>query len=162
MPSVRGVGRCSALILTLLSTVAATAYAADCDINVYQAYETAKVRGWSFYCPWSLPGGKNTFMPFGDTIGCVIDTPAVSWPSTANPSLRFFVNSGTSDKMKNGWSLKSYEITGAQWTILGFDGNYVRATFHQLQPAKKYQVKVSRMTLSKSGGTCSKAISEAF
>ncbi len=143
----------------LVAVTASTAHAVDCDINVFQAYETAKARGWLFSCTFIVPGGKTTLMPFGDTIGCVIDTPPIVWPPSQQPTLSFF-----SDKTnKNGWSLKSYEITGAQWTDLGLPKtSRVFAKFKSLVPAKKYSVKVLRMTLTKNGGSCAKAIDEAF
>jgi hypothetical protein len=160
--------RRAAALAVLLATTASTAWATDCNVNVYNAYDLAKQRGWTFQCFWNLPGGSAKLMPFGPTIGCVVNTPPVAWSPLPgfNPQVLFF---SKSSGLKNGWSFKGYEVSGAQWQTLAAsdvkiydDHSLIRAGLKQLQPAKKYSVTISKMTLSKSGGSCSKAIDEAF
>lgn len=160
--------RRAALLGLLVTTTASVAQATDCNINVYNAYDVAKQRGWTFQCFWNLPGSSAKLMPFGPTIGCVVNTPPVPWSPLPefNPQVLFFSKSGG---LKNGWSLKSYEVSGSQWQSLSAanvkihdDHSLLRAGLKQLQPAKKYSVTISKMTLSKNGGSCAKAIDEAF
>ena len=81
---------------------------------------------------------------------------------------RFFKRSaGSRPDLKNGWKLKSFEVSGVQWEALGSGGidPDIRLAFRILDTPKPnwtYNVRVSRLTLTKSGGVCSKAVDDAF
>jgi len=160
------------LALALASTLAATAHATDCDVNALQAYQTAKTRGWQFECyrygslgAEAMPVSLVTYPP--DKIGCVFKTPPVLGTITSLGQGRFFKRTaGSRPNLDNGWKVKSFEVTGAQWSAVGsdFDAN-VRVPFRIVEnpkPNHTYNVRLSKLTLTKSGGVCSKAIDEAF
>ncbi len=156
----------------IAAAAAGTARATDCDVNILQAYQTATSRGWQFQCyrylslgAEAMPVNFVTYPP--DKIGCVFKTPPVLGTITSLGQGRFFKRTaGSRPNLDNGWKVKSFEVTGAQWSGVGsdFDAN-VRVPFRVVEtpkPNHTYNVRLSRLTLTKAGGVCSKAIDEAF
>jgi hypothetical protein len=157
---VRGVGL--SMIALLLTSSAASA--ADCEVNVFNAYTTALKRGWKFQCGPSLPGSEPKFATYPPTtIGCSWTTPPVS-PAFVIRGYMFGRNHNALDRraLHNGWTVKSYEISGKQYTRDEDDGWRVAFVTTPVVPNTTYNVKISRLVLSKSGGSCAKAIDEAF
>lgn len=161
------------LLGAALGLVTGAAWSTDCDVNALAAYNTAKLRGWQFECYRYLPlggqamvAGLVTYPP--DRFGCVYKTPAVLGTITAIGQGRFFKRSaGSRPDLKNGWKIKSFEVSGVQWEPLGSGGldPDIRLAFRVLDTPKPnwtYNVRVSRLTLTKSGGVCGKAVDEAF
>jgi hypothetical protein len=161
-----------ALLAAALGTATGAAWSIDCDVNALAAYNTAKLRGWQFECFRYMPLGGHamvaglvTYPP--DKFGCVYKTPAVLGLIDAIGQGRFFKSgAGSRPDLKNGWKIKAFEVSGVQWETLGggLDSS-IRLAFRILDTPKPnwtYNVRVSRLTLSKSGGVCSKAIDEAF
>jgi hypothetical protein len=162
-----------ALSALALGAGAGVAWSLDCDVNAMEAYNTAKLRGWQFDCfrylslgGHAMVAGLVTYPP--DKFGCVYKTPAVLGTINAVGQGRFFKRSaGSRPDLKNGWKLKSFEVSGVQWEALGSGGidPDIRLAFRILDTPKPnwtYNVRVSRLTLTKSGGVCSKAVDDAF
>lgn len=163
-------------ILAILAATAAlapgdAAQALDCPVHVLQAHQTAKARGWRFYCQIDVGsvGVTTHFVTYPpDRIGCVVKTPPVVDTSKRLPvTLNLFVHDiGLDPTLRNGWKLKSFEIVGAQWTpqpkLAG--NSRVRAMLMEpARPAHTFNVQLSRMTLTHGGATtCGEAIEQAF
>jgi hypothetical protein len=153
----------ASLVCACLLVTASPVLAADCDVNVFNAYLTAMARGWQFRCrhnstiqyPFFTPKFA-TYPP--STIGCSTKT-SVQVPSLPRVTGELFEKSGG---LKNGWSLKAYEVMGDQWWGSPAGNAQVRFLHEASALNTSYNVKIKRMTLTKSGGVCANAIDEAF
>lgn len=143
------------------------ALAVDCDVNVFAAYQTAIQRSWKFACEsLNLKGVTSNFVTYPpQNIGCVVKTPPVLLDNYLGTALLFRHSSGAKPELKNGWSVKGFEVQGLQWqpiqTGMGTD---IRIGFRMLgdKPNWTYNARVNKLTLRKDGGNCAKAIDEAF
>jgi hypothetical protein len=169
----------ASLLSVTLAGMAAPALAAECTVNVHDAYIAAMKRGWQFKCLlWDEIGrGQGpvqakfaTYPP--DKIGCSVKTPPVV-PGRAYIYGFLFGNSGVSNSdgrtLRDGWSVDRYEVTGKQYSVLNpLDGTLIsrrsRIVFQtaDLAANNSYNVKLSKLVLKKSNGNCAKAIAEAF
>ena len=151
-------------LLLLLSalTVAPAASAADCSVNVLQAYQTAKARGWAFFCIPG-PGLNGGFVVYpGDNIGCAFRNPPLPVPGS-NGDAQFFEANPAGRGFRNGWSAGQVEFSGAQWQRLSNPRARILARAVGLsKPGHVYNFRLTKLVLTKSGGACSKAIEEAF
>lgn len=138
------------------------AVAADCDVDVWQAYQTAKARGWAFYC-LPAPGLSGGFVTYpGQNIGCALRTPAVMMGG-ASGDAQFFEANPAGTGFHNGWSLGTVEFSGAQWQRLANPRSRILARAVGLtKTGHVYNFRLTRLVLKKTGGSCSKAVDEAF
>lgn len=140
---------------------AGTASATDCTVNPFDAYQTAKLRGWTFWCIGGV-GVTGHFVTYpGQNIGCAFRTPPV--PSGGNGDAQFFETTTTGNHFKNNWKLKAFEYSGAQWQP--FDHAKARVMGRAMdmrQFNKTYNFRLHKLVLTKAGGQCSKVIDEAF
>lgn len=145
----------------VLLTAAVSATAASCQVNVYDAYQTAKARGWAFYCiPLDLSSGGFVVYP-GQNIGCAFRTPPLGPPSSGDA--QFFELATAGAALKNGWSIGTVEFSGAQWQRLSNPKARILARAHGMKNrSQTYNFRLDKLVLTKGGGTCSKAIDEAF
>ncbi len=153
-------GRLLSVVLVL--GVAAPAAAVDCTVNVFEAYNKAKPRGWTFSCSLGagVTGGFVTYPPPVNSVGCTFKTPSVLVTSVGGGVL--FRKAGTPPNLMNGWRVKSFEMAGGQWSE-GYDSQgRVRFLVKSPKPGQTYNYYISKLVLSRDGGTCSKAIDEAF
>jgi hypothetical protein len=155
------------LAAVLGCAVAAPAWATDCNINVFNAYNTAKLRGWTFECSRqpSVAGGFVPYPPPLSSIGCTFKTPPVFTYDKVGLGWLFGKNSGQPPDLKDGWRVKSFEVSGGQWEEPESDSpNRARVAFraNATAPNRTYNYYISKLTLSKDGGSCSNAIDEAF
>jgi hypothetical protein len=143
---------------------ASPALAADCDVNVFNAAQTAMQRGWKFTCDPGPMGVTSNFVTYpGTAVGCVIKTPPVL--TTDNISKAFFFSKNeqsTGYALRNGWVVHAYEITGLQFSKLAPNNTRVHAQLNGNKTNWTYNARLSKLTLRKSGGSCAKAIDEAF
>ncbi len=161
----------STLLLPCLVGWVAPASAVDCTVNVLDAYNIAKPRGWSFSCE---PGIQLAGVIFGfvtyppDGIGCVFKTPSIMPPQLISLGKgRLF--SHTSDalsrpNLKNGWTVKSFEIYGGLWQA---QTNYpkTQVNFRTTEPPKQnrtYNYNLRKLVLTHPTGNCANALNEAF
>lgn len=149
------------LSLAALLATSATAAAVDCALNVHEAYQAAKLNGWQFHC---IPGvgvaGGFVVYP-GGSIGCTFRTPPL--PSGARGDAQFFETNTTGTHFKNGWQLFLFEFSGAAWIPLKHSTARVVGQAGGLgQFNKTYNFRLDKLVLRKAGGTCAKAIDEAF
>jgi len=143
------------------------AFANDCEVNPFLAYDIAVKRGWSFYCNIATlnpPGSvlSATFLPLPpNRIGCDFRTGP---PSIAPPrvDLKFFVWGGKAPDLKNDWWVKQYELVGGNYTLGTSSGTRVHGIMYLNRHNTHFRYRLSRLVLSKPGGDCSKAIDEAF
>lgn len=172
LPSVLflGVGRVrrsAAALLASLLLIPAPAMAAgvECSVNVLTAYQTAVKRGWRFTCGGAagIQKGMVTYPP--NAVGCTYKTfglvppPA---PMSGNASLLLFTGQ-SSTQLKNGWSLKSYEMSGGQYKPMSTSDTLVAAWITLGTPNKTYNYKLTKLVLTKLvGGNCANAIGDAF
>ena len=161
----------SALFLVLLSGTMPV-MATDCNINAFSAYSQAAKKGWSFACRWSRVDSKPVFLPLvPDEIGCVGRVPG--WPNGkwGDVSASFFLHRSLSvgdagdriRKLNNGWSLIDYDVIGGQYNRY-YDEKNVLIKFRSpsMKPGVGYKYVVKNLKLRKDGGSCYKAIEEAF
>jgi hypothetical protein len=160
----------TALTCVVLLGAAVPAQAVDCNVNVFDAYNTAKLRGWEFKChpPLGMTGGFVPYPAPTSGIGCAYKTPPVVGPVTAFARVDLFVHTGDRPELKNGWKVKSYEISGGQWQNVAVPGKVddrIRIAFFPkaaITPNRTYNYILIKLTLTRSGGSCAKAIGEAF
>lgn len=157
-PTARGTR--SALVIASLA-VAGMAQGADCTVNVHDAYQTAKLRGWTFWCI-AGPGVSGNFVVYpGQNIGCAFRTPPI--PSSGSGDAQFFETNPAGDHFKNGWQLKAFEFSGAQWKPFNHGQSRVMGQAMGMSLNNKtYNFRLSKLVLKKTGGHCTKAIDEAF
>lgn len=165
-----------AIRAALMATVAVAglgstgALAVDCDVNVFDAYQTAVKRGWGFHCynvgNLGMTISFTTYPP--QTIGCVIKTPAMTTNDKLGYATFFRHSTGIAPALGNGWSVKAFEVQGIQW-IKGKPLGYSSSGFDRVvftgsggRPNRTYNARLSRLTLTKVGGSCAKSIDEAF
>jgi hypothetical protein len=155
-----------ALCFVIACGIAAPAAAADCNVNVWNAYNTAKARGWVFNCTTKplIQGGFVPYPPPLSSVGCSFKTPTVPGvPNEIGTGYLFVYYDGGHPNLKNGWTVKSFEIAGGQWSA--FTGEPARVGFRTTGPkqgGKTYNYYISKLTLTKNGGVCGNAINEAF
>jgi len=159
----------AALLLAAIALTPSPSLAAgvECAVNVLTAYQTAVKRGWRFKCGpvAGIQGGFVTYPP--NAIGCtyktgVIVPPPPPLPLSGNASLLLFTGQ-SSTQLKNGWSLKSYEMNGGQYTPMGTNDTLVAAWITLGTPNKTYNYKLTKLVLTKLvGGNCANAIADAF
>lgn len=143
------------------------AFANDCEVNPFLAYDTAVRRGWQFRCDidFSNPPGSvlsATFLPLPpNRIGCDFRTGP---PSIAPPrvDLKFFVSGGKAPDLRNNWRVKQYELVGGNYNLGTSSATRVHGTMYLNRHNTHFRYRLSRLVLSNPGGDCSKAIDEAF
>lgn len=149
---------CVVLVLGLASPAAAI----DCTVNAFEAYNTAKLRGWTFACSLGtgVTGGFVTYPPPLNSIGCTFKAPPVLAGRLGQGVL--FRKAGTPPQLSSGWRVKSFEVSGGQWTE--GDDSLGRVRFRPMgaKPGQTYNYYISKLVLSRDSGTCAKAIDEAF
>lgn len=161
----------STLLLPCLVGWVAPASAVDCTVNVLDAYNIAKPRGWSFYCEPAIQMaglivGFVTYPP--DSIGCVYKTPSIMPPQLINLGKgRWFAHTSdalTRPNLKNGWKVKSFEIHGGQWSA-ETNRPKTQVNFRTTEPPKQnrtYNYKLGKLVLTHPTGNCANALNEAF
>jgi hypothetical protein len=147
-----------------------SALAVDCDVNVFDAYQTAVKRGWGFKCynvgNLGMTINFTTYPPH--SIGCVIKTPPVTTNDKLGYATFFRHSTGAAPTLGNGWSVNAFEVEGIQWIKakpLGYPSSgFDRVVFtgYGGMPNRTYNARLSRLTLAKVGGSCAKSIDEAF
>lgn len=155
------------LLLAAIALAPATSFAAgvQCSLNVLSAYQTAVKRGWRFSCG-ALPGVQNGFVTYPpNAIGCTYKTGGLippPAPLSGNATLLLFEGQ-SSTQLKNGWSLKSFEMNGGQYKPMGTNDTLVAAYITLATPNKTYNYRLTKLVIEKFvGGNCTKAIGEAF
>jgi hypothetical protein len=163
-----------ARIASVIATTAVTvlsgtqAHANDCDVNPFQAYQTAVKRGWSFGCLGSLlPGAEAAiFLPEApNRIGCLWTTGPIPTPIPPTVEMTLFdrlPSGGSSGQLLNGWRVKNWELTGGQFSKLTPAVGRVRASVVLGRHNRSFHYRLTKLVLTKSGGSCAKAIDEAF
>jgi len=156
----------AALALGLLALPSARVLAAgvECDVNVLTAYQTAVKRGWRFSCggPVGIQSGFVTYPPNG--IGCTYKTGAIvppPAPMSGNATLLLFQGQSAT-QLKNGWSMKSFELDGGQYKPMGTGDTLVAAWITLGSPNKTYNYKLKKLVLQKLIGSCTNVVAEAF
>lgn len=163
----------------LLATLLATGFlslpslplrAAECEVNPYQAYQTAQPRGWSFRCliQDGLPGSvlSATLLPEPpNRIGCRIVTGPPS-PITPSVALRFFSRFNStaypSGGLRNGWRIHRYELSGGNYSDAPDDTARLRATIMLPNPNRTLDYRLSRLILSHPTEGCANVLDRAF
>ncbi len=148
---------------------AGSASATDCTVNVLSAYQVAVQRGWQFSCGLyeggiAHAGVKRSFVTYPpDKIGCAFTTPIVWTSDHVGRAHLFKSGSGAPPDLKNGWRVASTEVSGVQWSN-STHSSQARVQFAAKgdQPGKTYNARLSKLVLRKDGGSCAKAIDEAF
>ena len=161
------VRRAAVLLLIVIALTPAPSLAAGIEgaVNVLTAYQTAVKRGWKFSCGpvAGIQGGFVTYPP--SAIGCTYKTGVIvppPAPLSGNAGLLLFTGQ-SSTQLKNGWSLKSYEMSGGQYQPMGTSDTLVAAWITLGTPNRTYNYKLTRLVLTKLvGGTCGNAINDAF
>jgi len=159
------------LLVSLLLGCATPSAAVDCTINVLAAYDVAKLRGWSFKCETpplnvGMTVGFVTYPP--DGIGCTFKTPPVLGPITFLGGGQFFRSLSVPEgrpALKNGWRVKTYEISGAQWNAWPDAPKEARVPMRSSEtpkPSKTYNFRLNKLVLTHPTSTCAKALNEAF
>ncbi len=148
-----------------LAPVPSLAAGLECSVNVLTAYQTAVKRGWRFSCG-AMPGVQNGFVTYPpNAIGCTYKTGGLippPAPLSGNATLLLFEGQ-SSTQLKNGWSLKSFEMNGGQYKPMGTNDTLVAAYITLGSPNKTYNYKLTKVVIQKLvGGNCTKAIDEAF
>lgn len=162
----------AAALAALAATFATPAAAVDCPVNVLDAYNKAKLRGWSFSCDLSYAtqaGMTYAFVTYPPAaIGCTFKTPHVLGLNHGLGRARFFGSSaapGGRPDLKNGWKVKSYEVSGGQWQPTNGAPASVRvawSTTEKPKPNHTYNFKLDKLVLTHASSTCAKALDEAF
>lgn len=159
----------TAAALVFLSLQPTPAFANDCQIKPFDAYNTAVKRGWKFTChPGTTiyPGAvvSTLFLPEPQgPLLCQWRTGPVPVPSPNNARMNFFQAGGNVDTLKNGWQIKSYEITGGQWMKVPLlDGHRLSAQMRLDRHNHTYNYRLTKLVLHKQNGECAKAIDQAF
>lgn len=169
LPSpLRTVRLAPALLAAALGLAAGTAWSVDCEVNVLNAHNTAKARGWTFSCGATSGIIVPNFVTYPPAaIGCTFKTPPVPVPYTpgSHPVYGNFFKSeaGSRPNLKNGWKVKHFEVSGGQWSATA--GNVTRVGFKTEEKYKAghtYNFRVSKLVLTHPSGTCAKALDEAF
>jgi hypothetical protein len=145
----------------------ALATTVECSVNVLSAYETAVKRGWRFSCGAAagIQRGFVTYPP--DAIGCTYKTgivlpPAPPLAEGGSASLLLFQGQ-SSTQLKNGWTLKRFEIVGGQFQPMSTGDTLVAAWITPGQPNRTYNYKLNKLVIRKLGsGSCTQAIEQAF
>jgi hypothetical protein len=154
--------RAIALFLGCMPTLAP---ALECSVNVLTAYQVAVKRGWRFDCGGAV-GVQRGFVTYPpNAIGCTFKTgPLVPPPVPgAGNAMVLLFQGQSSSHLKNGWSLKAYEMTGGQFKPTGTSDTLVAAYITLGKPNRTYNYKLTKLVISKPGsGTCSQAIEQAF
>lgn len=159
-----------ALTPLLLALAAAQAGAAECTVNVLDAYHAAKSRGWQFEC-WKssvAPHIKAAFVTYPPAaIGCAFKTPPVLSPlDDTLGSLHLFKGPGTGSGFKNGWYVKDYSVTGASGdkraTMYPAAVRVGYRISEKPKPERTYNVRLTSLTLTRVNGNCANVIAEAF
>lgn len=138
-----------------------TAYAATCSLNIAQMYNAAVAKGWKFKCMKGVLHFDNQKRP-GCTAKPIIPQ---AWEEA-----RFLSDTGNLDhalngKLRNGWRVKDYEVSGGQWNRKssgkGAKSSRIHFTFTTKagQHTRRY---LSRVRIEKSGGSCANVYQEAF
>lgn len=159
------------MIRTLLAAAALAALpglagAVDCEVDPYDAYQTALARGWSFQCnvAVAVPGAVTQNTVWADVVtrrvGCRFVTGPVPWMAPPQTGMRFF-GLGIRRNLRNGWNIHSFELAGGQYTN-GGGGVPMSASFRLPQAGQTYFFRISRLVFTKDGGVCANAIAEAF
>jgi len=158
------------LLVPLLMACTLPAAAVDCTVNVLDAHNIAKQRGWTFRCHASTLAGLTygfvTYPP--NAIGCTFKTPPVIGVMTSLGSGAFFMSEtapGARPELRNGWRVKTYQIVGGQWKEAAGYVASVRiawATAEIPKPSRTYNFMLNKLVLNHPSGSCSKALDEAF
>ena len=134
------------------------ALAATCDVNIENAYTKAVQNGWSFKCLKGVLHFDKSKRP-----GCV-SKPVLplAWEEARFFNAQSPRDEGKNGSLKNGWRVKSYQITGGQYEKKPLKG-YSRVNFTFSTKAGSYHRRyLSKLVLEKSGGSCSNVLNEAF
>lgn len=145
----------------------ALAATVECSVNVLSAYQTAVKRGWRFSCGAAagIQHGFVTYPP--DAIGCTYKTgivlpPAPPLAEGGSASLLLFQGQ-SSTQLKNGWTLKQFEIVGGQFQPMSTGDTLVAAWIRPGHPNRVYNYKLNKLVIRKLGsGSCAQAIEQAF
>ncbi|MCW5620482.1 MAG: hypothetical protein KIS79_05175 [Burkholderiales bacterium] len=168
------VNRLRVLLPPLFVGCTAPAVAADCTVNVLDAYNVAKLRGWNFHCETTgasgIAGIVANFVTYPpNAIGCTFKTPIAVGPTFTLGGFGHLFSSSTApvDRLvlMNGWKVKTYEISGGQWAAWPHAPQKVRLPFvtkETAKPNRTYNFKLNKLVLTHPTSTCSKALDEAF
>jgi hypothetical protein len=153
------------LLVALWTTGASPAILTRCDVNVLDAYLTAKGRGWAFRCGGGSIAVIATFATYPpNKIGCQFKTPPVWCCNKLLGQGYLFDGSATSKTLKNGWVLYDYEVTGVPSWQKEAISYHILADFSARgsTAGHTHHAKLATLTLSKPNGVCADAIDEAF
>ena len=161
----RGRWRAAVLVpLALWTTGAGPAVVTQCQVNVLNAYLTAKNNGWKFTCGAGSISVNATFATYPpDKIGCQFKTPPI-WGSKKLLGVGYlFDGSASSKTLKNGWILQGFDVNGVQWDEAHIS-YHILADFNAFGSivGHTHHAKLASLTLSKPAGVCADAITEAF
>jgi hypothetical protein len=84
-----------------------------------------------------------------------------SAPLTGNSSLLLFQGQSAT-QLKNGWSIKLFELEGGQYKPMGTSDTLVAAWITLGAPNRTYNYKLTKLVLQKLIGSCTNVIGEAF
>jgi hypothetical protein len=152
----------AACVALVLAGAFGAARGAACSVDVFQAYQTAKGRGWAFFCIPG-PGLSGGFVVYpGQNVGCAFRNPPVPVPGSSGDA-QFFERTPAGPGFFKGWSLGTVEFSGAQWQPQANPKARILARAIGLnRPNHVYNFRLTKLVLKKADGVCSKAIEEAF
>jgi len=152
-------------VLAVLGHAPALAITTECSVNVLSAYQTAVKRGWRFSCGAAagIQRGFVTYPP--DAIGCTYKTGVLlpPPPPVGGSATLLLFQGQSSTQLKNGWTLKQFEIVGGQYQPMSTGDTLVAAWITPGQPNRTYNYKLNKLVIQKLGsGSCAQAIEQAF
>lgn len=139
----------------------APALAATCTLDIAQMYDRASSKGWTFKCLKGVLHFDNQKRP-GCSSKPIVPT---AWEEARFLSNTAFRDKSKTGKMRNGWRVKSYQISGGQWSkkSSGKGATSSRINFTFSTKAGSYHRRyLSKIRLEKSYGDCARVYDEAF
>jgi hypothetical protein len=146
------------------------ALANDCEVSPYAAFQVAQARGWNFRCTdnsFPFPGSfTGFFMPEPpQRIGCRWQTGLVSVPTPPRVNLIFFSRGdfrAANGGLRNGWRISAWELSGGNYTVTNATDARVFGRVTLAHRNRTYHYRLTRLVLTKPGGSCANALNEAF
>ena len=147
------------VMIPVMTGYASQSLATDCALNPFDAYNIAVKRGWHFSCK------DSGFTPYAHgPIACTKKTPSILPYGFYIEGFFFTKEDKNSPFLKNNWHVQSYEVTTHNWkdfTAARLDTR-IHIRKYVSKPNTVYTLKLTKITLRKTNGICSKALDEAF
>ena len=149
--------------LALVPAVPLPRAAVDCQLTVLDACLQALRRVWNLSCATgTLTMTKKSASYPPSTIGCSTKSPPIV-PINPRVTARLLNPPGSGEaRLKNEWSLKSFEVLGDQWSPYNSSVDLIAFTHEVSAPNTSYNLTLKQMILTKGGGVCGNVIEKAF